>query len=106
MERIKKRLAEAEGDEPSIDWKFTLADRWSRQLFVALCRRYGLRPYRRERQRHTTVMVRAPRSFVEHTLWPEFRELNAALAEYLEVATIKIIEEEVHRGAQEAAVVR
>ncbi len=60
MERIKKRLAEAQGGEPSTDWKFTLADRWSRQLFVALCRRYGLKPYRYQRQRYTTVMVRAP----------------------------------------------
>lgn len=105
MERIKKRLAEAQGGEPSIEWKFTLADHWSRQLFVALCRRYGLKPYRRDRQRHTTVMVSAPASFVELTLWPEFRELSAALAEYLQAATTRIIQEEVHGESQEAAVV-
>ncbi len=24
----------------------SLGDQWSRQLFLALCRRYGLKPYR------------------------------------------------------------
>jgi hypothetical protein len=43
--------------------QFSMPDQWSRQLFMALCRRYGLKPYRYSRQRYTTVMLRAPKEF-------------------------------------------
>jgi hypothetical protein len=80
-----------------------LPDLWQRRLFWALCRRYGLEPYRYKRQRYTTVMVQVPKSFVEQTLWPEYLELRAALNEYLNEATERIIQEEVYRDAGEAA---
>ena len=48
-------------------------------------------------------MVRAPRSFVDHTLWPEYLELQEALFSYLNDATERIIREEVYRDAGEAA---
>jgi hypothetical protein len=102
MERIKKKLAEFGHVQKPIEFKITLADGWSRRLFVALCRRYGLLPFRRRGQRHTTVMITAPASFVDTVLWPEFQELNAALREYLEAATNRIIREEVFRDAGEA----
>jgi len=38
-------------------------------------------------------MVRAPRSFIERTLWPEYLEPQAALNEYLNEATERIIRE-------------
>src|SRR3712207_5092194 len=69
-------------DRP-IEMQFPLPDQWARQLFLALCRRYGLKPYRLYRQRVTTVMLRVPKRFVDQVLWPEFQELNAALMQYL-----------------------
>jgi tRNA nucleotidyltransferase (CCA-adding enzyme) len=72
-------------------------------LFSALCRRYGLEPYRYKRQRYTTVMVRVPPSFVDKTLWPEYQELRSALNEYLNQATERIIREEVYGDADEAS---
>ena len=39
---------------------------------------------------------------VRHMLWPEFLEIKAALDEYLEEATERIIREEVFRDAEEA----
>jgi hypothetical protein len=59
-----------------------LGDPWSRQLFLALARRYGLRPYRLYRQRRTTVMLTVPESFVTEVFWPEFEQLNEALTTY------------------------
>jgi hypothetical protein len=47
-------------------------------------------------------MIPVPESFVNDVLWPEFQELNAALREYLDAATNKIIREEVYREAGEA----
>ena len=69
---------------------------WSRQLFVALCRRYGLRPFRYRRMHRQTIIIRAPKSFVEQVLWPEFEELSAALTAYLSEITERVIREEVH----------
>jgi hypothetical protein len=100
--RVKKALAAIAQTEQPLEMRFTLPDRWQRRLFTALCRRYGLEPYRYLRQRYTTVMVRAPRSFVERTLWPEYLEIKEALDEYLSEATERIIREEVFRDTREA----
>jgi len=79
-----------------------LPDRWSRRLFTALCRRHGLTPYRYPRQRYSTVVLRAPVSFINKTLWPEFLEIKSALDDYLNEATERIIREEVFRVSEEA----
>ena len=102
MERIRKRLEQAERVEKPVEMRFTLADEWSRKLFVALCRRYGISPYRYKGQRYTTVMAKAPRSFLIETLWPEFQQIHKALEEYLREATERIIREEVFKGTTEA----
>jgi hypothetical protein len=49
-----------------------------------------------------TIIVKAPRSFVEQVLWPEFRDLSAALSDYLAEITEKLIREEVHGETQDA----
>jgi hypothetical protein len=100
--RVKQAIAALAQTEQPVEMRFTLPDRWQRSLFMALCRRYGLDPYRYRGQRHTTVMVRAPRSFIHRTLWPEYWELKVALDEYLNEATERIIREEVYRDAGEA----
>jgi hypothetical protein len=100
--RVRKALAAAEKVERAVETQFTLQDRWQRRLFTALCRRYGMTPYRYPRQRHTTVILRAPRSFIENTLWPEFLEIKRALDEYLNEATERIIREEVFGNSDEA----
>ena len=96
LARIKARLAEAGRTAPAIELQFSIADPWARQLFLALARRYGLRPYRYPRQRRTTVMLHAPESFLREVLWPEFEALNEALVGYLAEVTVRIIRDEVH----------
>jgi len=105
MARIKRRLAEMERVEKAIEHRFKLNDDWSKKLFVALLRRYGLRPYRYARQRRTTVMVRVPRAFVKETLWPEYLELSATLRAYLQDITDRVIAEGVFGDTREAEVV-
>ncbi|HTG62832.1 MAG TPA: hypothetical protein VMG63_25940 [Terriglobia bacterium] len=100
--RVKKALAAMAQTEQPVEMRFALPDRWQRRLFTALCRRYGLEPYRYVRQRYTTVMVRVPESFVDRTLWPEYLEIKEALDEYLSEATERIIREEVYRDTREA----
>ena len=102
MERIRQALKAAVKAEPLPETKFSLPDQWQRRLFLALCRRYGLEPYRYKGQRYSTVVVRAPRSFVDQTLWPEYLALSEALRSYLNEATERIIREEVYKDADEA----
>jgi hypothetical protein len=101
INRVKKALAAEQQHESLVEMRFSLPDRWQRRLFSALCRRYGLEPYRYRGQRHSTMMVRVPRSFVDTVLWPEFLEIKAALDEYLNEATERIIREEVYQNARE-----
>lgn len=96
MARILRRLEEAGRQERPIEYRFILNDDWSRALFVALLRRYSLKPYRRPRQRRTTVLVCVPPGFVDETLWPEFLELEAVLKTYLDHVTSKVIRECIH----------
>ena len=82
-DRIRARLRESEGRERAAEVRFSLPDPWSRRLFIALCRRYGLRPFRYPRMHRQSVVVTVPRSFLDQVLWPEFAEINAALSDYL-----------------------
>jgi hypothetical protein len=102
IERIRQTLAATVKTQPLPEIKFSMADQWQRRLFSALCRRYGLEPYRYKGQRYTTLIIRAPRAFVDNTLWPEYLELQAALHSYLNDATERIIREEVYGDAGEA----
>jgi hypothetical protein len=103
MERFRLALGAVAKTQPLPETKFSMADQWQRRLFTALCRRYGLEPYRYRGQRRTTVVLRAPLTFIDKTLWPEYLELQAALHAYLNEATERIIREEVYGDAGEAA---
>jgi hypothetical protein len=102
LERVRMRLAELGRRDPPAEIQFSMPDQWSRHLFLALCRRNGLKPYRYHRQRRNTVVVRAPRGFVDQVLWPEFTELDKALQAYLRQVTLRVIREEVFADASEA----
>lgn len=69
-------------EEPESEMQYSLPDVWSVRIFVALCRKHGIRPYRYPRQRRTTVMVRVRRSRFEQTVSEEFRILHWELTAY------------------------
>lgn len=102
-EKIRARLAEQRSRETEIELLYRLPDPWTRRLFVALCRRYGIEPYRQRGQRYSTVMVRAPKTFQERTLWPEFQALSKELRDHLEELTDRVIREAIHEDVGEAA---
>ena len=102
--RIQERLKEVQKLDPPVEYKFTIRDVWSKKLFLALLRRYGIKPYRYYRQRNTTVMARVPVSFVEETLWPEYQELDQTLRAYLEEVTERVIASGIYQDSSEAEV--
>lgn len=88
--------------EQPVEIRFNLPDPWSRQMFIALCRRYGLRPYRYPRMRRQSLMVRAPETFLNAVLWPEFQQINAALSDYIAEVTDTVIREAVYKDTGDA----
>lgn len=100
--RIQLRLRIVERAAPPVEFRFTVADPWSRKVFLALLRRYELSPYRYRGQRRTTIMVKAPKPFVQETLWPEYQQINTALRTYLDDVTNRIIADVLHGDSSEA----
>lgn len=101
-DRIRARLEDLRGKEKEVVLAYRLHDPWMRKLFVALCRRYGLTPYRERGQRYTTVLVRAPRTFHDRTLWPEFQALAQELQASLEEITDRVIKEAINDDVSDA----
>jgi hypothetical protein len=102
-ERIRARLAELRGREHDTELHYRLPDPWKRKLFLALCRRYGLQPFREPGRRYSTVQVRAPKEFHERTLWPEFLALCDELHAHLDELTTRAIREAIDQDVSEPA---
>jgi hypothetical protein len=100
LERLKAQLAAV--PEPPAEFKIKIDDPWQRQLFVALCRRNNLQPYRLYRQRRSSIMIHTTRAMLNGFLWPQFQELSKLLHTYLDEATRDIIARGVHVDLSEA----
>lgn len=103
-QRILERLEALRETDPVVEMRFSLPDMWSRRLLMALLRRYGLEPFRYSGQRYTTVMVEAPKRFLEETVWPEYKALAQTLREYLDEVTRRVIAEALDADTSDVAV--
>src|SRR5258707_5114625 len=92
LERVRARLAELGRQDPSIEMQFSMPDQWSRHLFLALCRRYSMRPYRYYRLRSNTIIGRAPKRFLVPVLSPDYYLLDMAQPAHIHPST--------HRGTR------
>jgi hypothetical protein len=104
-QRILDRLRAYEVEDPPVEYRFTMHDMWQRKVFVALLRRYGIKPYRYIGQRYTSVMAKVSKRFVDDTLWPEFQEVSQTLRTYLSEVTDRVVGQVIYRGSSEADVV-
>jgi hypothetical protein len=97
-QRILERLAEFEERDPPVEMQFTLDDVYTQRLFIALAKRYDLRPFRYRRQKRQTIMLKVPKRFLDETLWPEFEALSHELRSHLDELTARIIQKAVYQG--------
>ena len=81
LDRLNSRL-DTGAQEEKVEFQYTLPDVWAVKIFVALCRKHGVQPYRYPRQRRTTVMVNVQQSAFEQTVMAEFKTLHAELVAY------------------------
>jgi len=101
MGRLRDRIGSGQ-TEPDVELKLSLLDTWSVHLFVAVCRKHGVRPYRYPRQRRTTIMVRVSRSFFDQIVWAEFSGLQAELLLYFEETVDHLIRTAMHSDGDDS----
>jgi len=102
-ERIRARLDELRADRV-VEWRFT-TDPWSQRVLVALARRYGLTPYRYQRQRYATLMVRGPERFLKEVFLPEYNQMVDTLHAHLSVVTERVVAQALDPDTSDASVV-
>lgn len=89
----KERILSRQMQLP-IEYRVTLKSIWQKTLFAALCKKYGFRTYRYQRQKFTTTMVRISPSVMDELLWPEYLKhsemLQALIQEILDSMLAKI----------------
>ncbi len=101
LDRLLEQLQKAQAEDETVELKFRGFTPYSKKLFLALLSRYGLKPYRYYRQKYTTVMVKAPRDFMENVVWAEFLQLNELLQEHLDEITDRIISQNICSSVEE-----
>lgn len=80
-ERLTERLKSLDHEQET-ELQYTLPDAWAVRIFIALCRKHGVKPYRYPRQRRTTVMVRVRPEVFNSTVGAEFQTLHEELVSY------------------------
>ena len=101
IDRLTERLSEDAAD-PEVELKFSFPDSWTVRLFLAVCRKHGLRPYRYPRQRRTTIMVRAREREFDAIVWPEFSSLLTELTIYFEEIVDHLVTEAMRADGDDA----
>ena len=92
MDRLHDRLGSWDRNpDPEEEYQYSLPDTWSVRLFIAICRKHGVHPYRYARQRRTTVLVRVRKREFDRVVWQEFSRLHSELEDYFEAVTDHLI---------------
>ncbi|GJM34276.1 MAG: hypothetical protein DHS20C18_32770 [Saprospiraceae bacterium] len=89
--RIVEKYPELEIHKNAKEYALYTSDNWHKKLLLAICRKYGVKPYRYYRQKYTTVMVRINEGFLNAVLWPEYLEYSKLLGALVEEITDDLI---------------
>lgn len=100
--RVQHRLGKG-AHTAAIEMKFSFPDAWAVRLFIAVCRKHGVKPYRYPRQRRTTVMVRALRDRFDAEIWREFGALHTELNVYFGETVDHLIHSAMHSDGDDSA---
>ncbi|SLN77990.1 hypothetical protein [Roseisalinus antarcticus] len=101
LDRLNSRL-DTGAQEEKIEFQYSLPDVWAVKIFVALCRKHGVHPYRYPRQRRTTVMVNVQKSVFEQTVMAEFEMLHAELVAYFKDTVDHLIADAMKSDGEDA----
>jgi len=79
----KERILSRQTQLP-MEYRVTLKSIWQKNLFVALCKKYGFRTYRYHRQKFTTTMVHISPAVMDELLWPEYLKHSEMLQDLIQ----------------------
>ncbi len=102
-DRLLKKHPTLEIDKDVHEYKLFTSDSWHKKLLLAICRKYGVLPYRYKRQKYTTVMVKINGTFLNDILWPEYLEYSDHLEKLVEEVTDGLINK-IHKHEEESIV--
>ncbi|HAW47662.1 MAG TPA: hypothetical protein DCX34_10555 [Roseovarius sp.] len=105
LDRLNNRLG-AGMQEEETEFQYSLPDVWAVRIFVALCRKHGVKPYRYPRQRRTTVMVQVQKTTFEQTVMAEFNTLHAELVAYFKDTVDHLIADAMKSDGDDANIER
>ncbi|MEM6320043.1 MAG: hypothetical protein AAF960_20390 [Bacteroidota bacterium] len=94
--RVQERIAQQQVKE----YTLYTPDTWHKKLLMALCRKYGIAPYRYHRQKYTTVMVQINETFLNEVLWEEYLEYAELLEKLVTEITDDLIKK-IHEPEEE-----
>lgn len=97
--KINRRIKDEQELEPKEYTLYTQGN-WHKKLLLAICRKYGVNPYRYKRQKYTTVMVKINENFLNKVLWKEYLEYSNHLEKLVEEVTDSIIRK-IHKDEDE-----
>jgi hypothetical protein len=86
--------------QDAMEFSLSSGSNWNKQLILALCGKYDLKPYRYYRQKYTTVMVRCNKDFMNKVFWPEYQQYAQMLNVLVEEIATDLIAK-IHKGAEE-----
>lgn len=98
LRELVEELRQSEG--ATYELKATGLDRTSQIMLLTLCGRYGLRAIHRKGQRHNTVVLQGPETFLEEVLWPLFNKQTKFVVQGLDawlhdILTTALVDEDV-----------
>jgi len=99
-DRLLKKQPNLEIHQNLEEYSLYTSDSWHKKLLIAICRKYGVMPYRYKRQKYTTVMVRINQDFLNNVLWPEYLEYSKHLEKLVEEITDDLISK-IHKHEEE-----
>ncbi len=102
-QRVLEKYPGLEAQRNKQEYRLSTSDLWHKKLLLALCRKYGVEPYRYYRQKYTTVMVKINEEFLNKVLWEEYLNYSAELESLVEDITSDLISK-IHRDQDEMVI--
>jgi len=99
-ERILNKYPHLEIHRDAKEYSLRTDGEWDKKLLLAICHKYGVKPYRYKRQKYTTVMVNINEKFLNEVLWKEYTEYSIHLSKLVGEITDNLISK-IHKHEDE-----
>lgn len=97
--RYAKARLQSKLSKVKMEFSVRVDSPWKKRLFMALCHKHGLHPYRYRGQKRTTTMVEVSKEFMDEVLWPEFKGFSKMFDELSSEILVDLIQE-IHGGGE------